>query len=254
MPSIILFFILLIVLFILYKVITSPSIPSIKVDINTNRRNSHTIKNSFNPSVNIDNSTNIHQTTKILNRTSNTSESDNDFWLILFGFGAFGVILINFYKKYINEINLILFFSVLAIACIYILVGLIFKLKDTLTTELITYLIISFLALSVVIYFSFYPRHKPDNLSAILSSQIAIDSLSINSSIANFIILRLVGSFGEILCIIWFLYKLIKNYSYNQIKSNYIWLGFLTLIFTLLTSGIFLHYFNKLVNSIGPTI
>ncbi|WP_443660129.1 hypothetical protein [Clostridium algidicarnis] len=233
MAFIILLPILSIVLFILYKVVTSTNLPKINVRINANRRNSPTIKNSFNTTTNIDKSTHINHITEVSNSPTNTDSSAIE---SLISGAIILVIILNIYKKYFSQINIFLICAPFAILMLYLFVVLIFKIKNTLSIELIIYLSISFLAVLIVIVFYFFPIFKPDDINALLSSEITFSSLS-NPSV-SFIFQSLLGSFAQLLFIFIALIQLIKNYTYNQIIFNYKFIGWATIFTFLLTSGI----------------
>lgn len=235
-----LFIILLIltaVLFILYKVVTDSTIPSIKLSIN-NRKNSDSIKNSYNTTTTINNST--HTTNNFNNNySSNDSSGDLGFLPLLFGTITIGVIVTNFYKSNIDKINLVLFFSVLAIAIIYLVIGFYYNFKGKLTKEFIIYLVISFLALLVVIYFFFYPKYIPDSVKDVLSSSEPINANSLKSDTATFIIFKLIGGFGQVVITLISLVQILRRYSFDQIKASFIFMTFISILFFFATSGLF---------------
>ncbi|WP_143314961.1 hypothetical protein [Clostridium sp. HBUAS56017] len=226
------------VLFILYKVVTSDKIPNLNVNIN-NRRNSPSIKGSFNNTTNIDQST--HTNINFESKSSNNPNTLEDLITYILGFIFCAVIVTNVYKKYINQINSILIYSVLIIAFIYILTVLFAKFRGTLTSNLIVYLVVSFCALLVVVYFFFYPKYPPNNISSVLSTTTPVNMSTVDTSIATFIIYQLVGCLGQILFMLISLIAVIRNYSYNQIKNSCIATVIFAVAFSLATSGAFLH-------------
>lgn len=225
------------VLFILYKVVTSTNIPNLNVNINTSRKNSPNIKNSFNHTTNvyksIHNNINVNQ-----NNSSGSNGSDPSIVAFIALPIIAGLILFNTYKKYLKEINSTLIYSVLAIALIFIMIALFSKFRGTLTTNLIQYLLISFFALFVVVVFYFFPLYSPDNLTSLLSSQTPMDLPSLDSNIVAFIALQLIGSFGQIIVTLIVTIYTLRKFSDNQLKYSYTTLSIVTTICFISTSGI----------------
>lgn len=226
------------VLFILYKVVTDSTIPSINVSIN-NRKNSDSIKNSYNTTTNVDNST--HTTNNFNSNYSSNDTSSSNLGLIPFLVGAvaIAVIVTNFYKSNIDKINLVIVFSVLTIAIIYLGVGFYSNFKGSLTKEFILYLVLSFLALILVIYFFFYPTYIPDSVKDVLSSPEAVNANSLKADTASFILFRLIGSFGQIVITLISLIQILRRYSFDQIKASFISMTFISILFFFATSGLF---------------
>lgn len=230
MTIILLILTLVAVLFILYKVVTSTTIPNLNININNKNRSPY-IRDSFNNTTNIDNST--HNT---INFSDNSYNDSSNIILYLLGLFITGVIATNFYKKNIDKINSVLIFSILIVAVIYLCVVLYSKLKGFLSKELIVYLILSFWALFIVIYFFFYPQYTPANIS------------TLKPYTATFIILRLIGSFGQIIITLVSLVQILKNYSLDQIKTSFIVMTIISIICFMSTSGIALHLITTLYN------
>ncbi len=237
--SLILIFIVAILLYIIYKILTGTTIPNIDVKLDVSRKNSHNIKYRDDHRINIkiDESTHYHNAYPINNiRNNSTGDNDDSFAsIILFSFCMMFVFTL--YQRYIKYVNYCIISTPIIVSIIYICVSIFYRTKNILNIELIKYLFISLFTVLIIIISSLFPFFVPDKLNTLLTSQITPNIIE-DFPLIIFVIFKLLGYGLHVFIIFCLLVGICRHYSYEKIRSSYSPLIIMTIICFLFTSGI----------------